>query len=187
MQAASKDVNRCKPAFPPSRALGLLVAGQRSSKFTFTVDVGFLQDAWKMTMLTTSTFWNTFLRTPNEASAKGTGTDSFVQYPSTAHSLKCVPKMHVGRNKAIKIHIVFEKLQLEILYWHTSTQLEGVFTTYLYRHRLLLTVRISSTASEHKFMCRTKKHECILLFATQTGHEQKGKDKWASVGITTYT
>lgn len=39
-----------------------------------------------MTVLTTSTFWNTFLRTPNEASAKGTGTDSFVQYPCTAQS-----------------------------------------------------------------------------------------------------
>lgn len=39
-----------------------------------------------MTVLTTSTFWNTFLRTPNEAPAKGTGTDSFVQYPCTAQS-----------------------------------------------------------------------------------------------------
>lgn len=26
----------------------------------------------------------------------------------------------------------------------------------------------------------------ILLFATQTGHEQRGKDKWASISITTY-
>lgn len=34
-QAVSEGVNQSNRAIPPSTALGLLVAGQRSSKFTF--------------------------------------------------------------------------------------------------------------------------------------------------------
>lgn len=79
-----------------------------------------------MTVLTTSTFWNTFLRTPNEASAKGTGTDSFVQYPCTAESHSDVPEVHVGRDKAGKVHTVFERPQSGILPRHTSAQHEGL-------------------------------------------------------------
>lgn len=67
-----------------------------------------------MTMLTTSTFWNTFLRTPNEASAKGTGTDSFVQYPSTAQSLSDVCRRCTWAGIKQSKFIVFERLQLGI-------------------------------------------------------------------------
>lgn len=43
-------------------------------------------------------------------------------------TLRCVPEVHVGRDKAGKVHIVFERLQSGILPWHTSAQHEGVFT-----------------------------------------------------------
>lgn len=60
--------------------------------------------------------------------------------------------------------------------------------THLYLCSLPLTVSLSSTtpASEHKFMhttegCKLSSRpwavRCILLFATQTGHEQRDQDK----------
>lgn len=129
-----------------------------------------------MTMLTTSTFWNTFLRTPNEASAKGTGTDSYVQYPSTAQSLSdaCLRCTWAG----IK--------QSKFILWETSVR-DFVLTcqdsAWRCAHKASLslhaaTVSVSSTIAvpEHVFVRRTEDWavlktistpQCILLFATQ--------------------
>lgn len=43
-------------------------------------------------------------------------------------TLRCEPEVHVGRDKAGKVHIEFERLQTGILPWHTSAQHEGVLT-----------------------------------------------------------
>lgn len=62
-------------------------------------------------------------------------------------TLRCVPKLHVGRDEAGEVHIVCGRLQPGILPWHTSAQRQGVLT------HILITVSLSSTipASEHKF------------------------------------
>lgn len=110
-------------------------------------------------MLTTSTFWNTFLRTPNEASAKGTGTDSFVQYPSTAQSLSDVcPRCTWAGIKQAKFTL-YLRLQLGIFYWYARALHEAVLTTPLYHYRLPLAVSSTISVSEHEFMHRTEDSE----------------------------
>lgn len=66
--------------------------------------------------------------------------------------------MHAGRDKAVKTHTVFERLQLGILHQHASALCEGVLTTPLYPYRLPLIASVSSTISvfEHEFMHRTE-------------------------------
>lgn len=105
-------------------------------------------------------------------------------------TLRCVPEVHVGRDKAGKVHMEFERLQSGILPWHTSAQHERCAHTHLYHCILPLTVSLSSVipASGHnlctelencKLSSRPWAVRSISLFATQTSHEQRDKDKQA--------
>lgn len=72
--------------------------------------------------------------------------------------------MHVGRNKAIKIYTVFERLQLEISYWHTSIQVVST-PLGLSLWPQTATHHINSTFSECKFMRRTYNYELSVVYS----------------------
>lgn len=105
-----------------------------------------------------------------------------------SHTQICVPEVHVGRDEAGKVHMEFERPQSGILPWHTSAQHEGVLTHIFITAAchslsasallfLLLNTNLCTELKDCKLSSRPWAVRSISLFATQTSHEQRDKDK----------